>query len=217
MPTLLVVAKAPVPGVAKTRLAADIGDLLAAEVAAASMLDTIDACSMAVGPERCVLALAGDLADGCRAEEIRTALSGWSVVPQRGSSLGERLAHAHAEVDGPVVQIGMDTPQVTAQRLLAVAGGLDSADAVLAPAEDGGWWVLALREPSAAVALHAVPMSTPETYAATRSALERGGLSVGAGERLRDVDHLEDVAAVAASAPGTRFATVAARVAEVAR
>ncbi|MGH3352254.1 MAG: TIGR04282 family arsenosugar biosynthesis glycosyltransferase [Nocardioides sp.] len=219
MTTLLVVAKAPVPGKVKTRLAKDVGDAIAADVAAAALLDTIEACTVAVGAARCRLALSGDLrADGAgassRAEVIRASLTGWTVVPQHGDGLGERLAHAHSEVTGPVVQIGMDTPQVSPQALLAVAGGLDSADAVLAPAEDGGWWALALRDPSAAAALRDVPMSTPETYAATRSALERLGLRVVAGERLRDVDHLADVAPVAAAAPLTHFAAVAARIVE---
>ncbi|MDQ4112243.1 MAG: DUF2064 domain-containing protein [Actinomycetota bacterium] len=216
-PTLLLIAKAPVPGLVKTRLAADVGEATATAVAAAALLDTVEACTLAVGPDRCRLALSGDLAEALRADEIRAALTGWTIAQQHGTGLGERLANAHAEVSGPVMQIGMDTPQVTPAGLLAVAGGLDAADAVLAPAEDGGWWALALRDPSAAAALRDVPMSTPETYAATRSALEGLGLRVAAGERLRDVDHLADVAPVAAEAPHTRFADVAAEIARVAR
>ena len=217
-PTLLLVAKAPVPGLVKTRLAADVGEATATAVAAAALLDTIETCTLAVGPDRCRLALSGDLADGVRADEIRTALTGWTIAPQRGNGLGERLANAHAEVTGPVVQIGMDTPQVTPAGLLAVADGVEAADAVLAPAEDGGWWALALHDPSAATALRDVPMSTPQTYAATRSALEALGLRVAAGERLRDVDHLTDVTPVAAAAaPGTRFAKIAAEIARVVR
>ena len=216
-PTLLLVAKAPVPGLVKTRLAADVGEAAATAVAAAALLDTIEACTLTVGPERCRLALSGDLAEALRADEIRAALTGWTIAPQHGTGLGERLANAHAEVPGPVMQIGMDTPQVTSAGLSAVADGLDAADAVLAPAEDGGWWALALRDPSAATALRDVPMSTPQTYAATRSALEALGLRVAAGERLRDVDHLADVAPVAAVAPHTRFAVVAAEIARVAR
>lgn len=216
-PTLLLVAKAPVPGLVKTRLAAEVGEAAATAVAAAALLDTIEACTLAVGPDRCRLALSGDLADGVRADEIRSVLAGWTIAPQRGNGLGERLANAHADVTGPVVQIGMDTPQVTPAGLMTVADGLDAADAVLAPAEDGGWWALALRDPSAATALRDVPMSTPQTYAATRSALEGLGLRVAAGERLRDVDHLADVAPVAAAAPHTRFAVVAAEIARVTR
>lgn len=216
-PTLLLVAKAPMPGLVKTRLAADVGEAAATDIAAAALLDTIEACTLAVGPERCRLALSGDLAAGFRADELRAALAGWTISPQRGNGFGERLANAHADVTGPVVQIGMDTPQVTPAGLLAVARSLIAADAVLAPAEDGGWWALALRDPAAADALIDVPMSTPETYAATRSALRGRGLRVAEGDRLRDVDHLTDVAPVAAAAPHTRFAAAAAELARVTR
>ncbi|MER7558249.1 DUF2064 domain-containing protein [Nocardioides sp. NPDC126508] len=217
MTTMLLVAKAPVPGLVKTRLAADIGETAATEIAAAALLDTIEACTLAVGPDRCRLALSGDVSAAVRADEIREAVAGWTISPQRGDGFGERLANAHAEVTGPVVQIGMDTPQVTPAGLLGVARGLIAADAVLAPAEDGGWWALALRDPAAADALVDVPMSTPETYAATRSALERRGLRVAEGDRLRDVDHLGDVAPVATAAPHTRFAAAAAEIARVTR
>jgi uncharacterized protein len=182
-----------------------------------SKLDTIEACTTAVGPDRCHLALSGDVEAAYRADEIHAAVAGWTITPQRGTGFGERLANAHAAVSGSVVQIGMDTPQVTPAGLLTVAAGLDEADAVLAPAEDGGWWALALRDPSAAGALIDVPMSTPQTYAATRSALEGRGLRVAEGERLRDVDHLADVAPVAAAAPNTRFAAVAAEIVRVTR
>ncbi|EUA53292.1 hypothetical protein I550_4928 [Mycobacterium intracellulare 1956] len=56
--TLLVVAKAPEPGRAKTRLAASVGDRVAAEIAAAALLDTLDAVADAPVAAR-VVALTG--------------------------------------------------------------------------------------------------------------------------------------------------------------
>lgn len=204
---ILVVAKAPVPGRVKTRLAATVGDARAAELAAAALLDTVAACSATVGAARCHLALAGDLDDAVAGEEIGAALRGWTVAGQRGEALGERLAHAHACTGpGPLLQIGMDTPQVTVELLGAVLAGLEDHDAVLAPAADGGWWALALRDPRHAVALVDVPMSRPTTGTATREALARRGLRVGTAPVLRDVDHHDDAVAVAESAPATRFA-----------
>ena len=205
---VLVVAKAPVAGRVKTRLGADVGDATAAELAAASLLDTIAACRDGFGPDGCLLALSGDLADAVRGDEIARALDGWSVARQRGSTFAERLANAHLDVPpgGPVVQVGMDTPQVTAALLREAADGLGSHDAVLGPAEDGGWWVLGLRRPAGAAVLHDVPMSTPTTYADTRDALVAAGLGVGATTALRDVDTVADAEAVAAAAPGGAFA-----------
>ena len=64
------------------------------------------------------------------------------MVSQRGSGFGERLAAAWSEIGGPALQIGMDTPQVTPALLDLASAALEAPDidAVLGPAEDGGWW-----------------------------------------------------------------------------
>ncbi|MEP7738651.1 DUF2064 domain-containing protein [Nocardioides sp. 31GB23] len=209
-PRVLVVAKAPVAGRVKTRLGADIGDDAAAEVAAACLLDTIEAATAAVGAERCHLSLAGDLAEAVRGDEILAATAGWRTTPQVGDGFDERLAHAHAAVaasgPGAVVQVGMDTPQVSPAHLLEAAAPLATHDAVLGPADDGGWWVLALRDPADAAVLAGVAMSTPTTYDDTRTALLGAGLSVAGTATLNDVDTVADAEAVlAAVAPGSRF------------
>jgi rSAM/selenodomain-associated transferase 1 len=210
LPVGLVVAKAPVPGEAKTRLAAVVGPRHAAELAAAALLDTIDACERAFGRARCHLALTGDVDRAARAGELRHRLGGWTVHPQRGDGFAERLARAHQDVAGharaPVVQIGMDTPHVTREHLHAVADHLHRATAVLGPACDGGWWVLGLRSPGPAAALTGVPMSTERTCADTEAALKDAGADVVRTSELRDVDTIEDAAAVAAEAHGSRFA-----------
>lgn len=211
----LVIAKAPVAGLTKTRLGAEIGMAAAADLAAAALLDTLDACRDAFAPDSCHLALTGDLESAARADEIADALSGWSVFGQVGESFGGRLAAAHAEVgrrtSAPTVQIGMDTPQVTGSALREVAAGLDDHDAVLGPAEDGGWWVLAVRDAGAAAVLAAVPTSTADTGARTRAALRDRGLTVGTPPALRDVDTAADARAVAYDAPNGRFAAAWSR------
>jgi len=209
---VLVVAKAPVPGQVKTRLGAQVGMLAAAELAAASLLDVLEAAVGAVGVDRCHLSLAGDLIDGVRSAELHEALTGWSIHPQTGDDFADRLSRAHRALGGgSVVQVGMDTPQLTPALLHRVAGGLRDSDATLAPAADGGWWALALRDPDRARALEGVPMSSPTTYADTLTALRSEGLTVASAEELTDVDTLADAELVARAAPGTRFAATWAR------
>jgi uncharacterized protein len=193
----LVVAKAPVIGRVKTRLGTVIGMEAAARVAAAALVDTLTVCGAAF--EERHLALDGDLRDACSEDDLRDRLGGWVVHPQRGASLGERLARAHADAAGagPTVQIGMDTPQVTVADLREVAAATAEGVAVLGPAADGGWWVLGLRDPAAAAGLSEVAMSRPDTYLSTRMALERAGLTVVACRMLRDVDTVADADAVA--------------------
>lgn len=189
-------AKAPVAGRVKTRLGAVVGMDAAARVAAAALLDTLTACRAAF--DECHLALDGDLRGAYSEVALRDLLHGWVVHPQHGSTLGQRLARAHADAGGPgpTVQIGMDTPQLTAADLLDVAAASSVGNAVLGPAADGGWWVLALHDPDAAACLAEVPMSRPDTYLYTRAALERVGQTVVVTRMLRDVDTVSDAHAV---------------------
>ena len=156
--TLLVVAKAPEPGRAKTRLAATVGDRVAADIAAAALLDTLDAAAAAPVAAR-VVALTGDLDSAAGTAEIRQRLEAFTVIEQRGDNFADRLANAHADAaDGyPVLQIGMDTPQVTAELLASCAGRLLETPALLGLACDGGWWVLGVRTPATAQCLRSVP------------------------------------------------------------
>lgn len=211
---LLVVAKAPVPGLAKTRLAADLGDRRAAAIAAAALLDTLDAVARTPAAAR-VVAMTGDLDAAECAPEIRDRLASFTVLPQRGEGFADRLANAHhdaAKSSGgfAVVQIGMDTPQVDPALLGACAQALSDHDAVLGPAEDGGWWVLGVRDAAVAECLRDVPMSHPDTGKLTLEALQRNGLRVALADRLTDVDTVEDLGPVRLVCdPASRFSRIA--------
>ncbi len=204
---VLVVAKAPVPGQAKTRLAATVGDQLAAGIAAAALLDTLDAVAAAPVAAR-VVALTGELDAAASEAEIRCRLASFTVVNQRGTDFADRLANAHADAaDGyPVLQIGMDTPQVTADLLADCGRQLCASPAVLGPARDGGWWALGVHTPATAECLRNVPMSQPDTGALTLKALQRNGIEVKLVQELADFDVVEDVGVVRnACAPASRF------------
>jgi uncharacterized protein len=206
--TLLVVAKAPEPGRAKTRLAATVGDRVAADIAAAALLDTLDAVAAAPAASR-VVALTGDLDAAAAAAQIRQRLESFTVIEQRGDDFADRLANAHLDAAAgfPVLQIGMDTPQVTADLLAGCARSLLGAPAVLGPAVDGGWWVLGVQDPAMAECLRAVPMSQPDTGELTWKALHDSGIDVISVDRLADFDIADDVAAVReACGPASRFA-----------
>ncbi|MFI7520278.1 DUF2064 domain-containing protein [Micromonospora globbae] len=210
MTVLLVAAKAPVPGAVKTRLCPPADPVQAARIAAAALRDTLDAVRATPGVTP-VLACAGRLTDAEDAAGLVTSLHGWTVLAQRGSGLGDRLAAAYAEVAAafpgrPVLQVGMDTPQVTPAALTAAVRRLERAEAVLGAALDGGWWALGLRDPRHAAVLRTVPMSTPRTGWLTWSALREQGVRAAALPLVRDVDEWPDALAVAAEAPAGRFA-----------
>jgi glycosyltransferase A (GT-A) superfamily protein (DUF2064 family) len=206
--TLLVLAKAPIPGLAKTRLTPPLSPRDAARVAAASLLDTLESMSRSPVAHH-IVAFTGALSDAECADEVARALSDFEVIPQRGTSFGERLANAHADAARygmPVLQIGMDTPQIGPEVLTWAARELVlRADALLGPADDGGWWALGLPMPQAARTLVEVPMSTDRTGELTRDAMLRCDLRVRSLPRYNDVDTFADAVAVAAESDG-RFA-----------
>lgn len=211
---VLVVAKAPVPGLAKTRLAAEVGPAAAADIAASALLDVLDAVRSSGAA--LLVAMTGDLSASARRTEVSAALVGVDVFEQRGTTFADRLAAAHADArvlvgsGGPVLQVGMDTPQLTGALLFDSLRTAAGCDAVLGPAEDGGWWGLAVRDPNWAAALRAVPMSQPDTGSLTAAALRAAGAQVTKLPPLRDVDTWADAEQVARAAPGGRFAAAVA-------
>ena len=202
-PTFLVVAKAPVPGLAKTRIAATVGEASAAEIAAASLLDTLLTVGAVGWPV--VVSMTGDLSRAARSEEIAAALEGARLVEQRGVGLGERLAHAHTDADAGrgVVQVGMDTPQLTVADYLQAGRLVAEGSRVIGPASDGGWWVLGLPDPDEAHGLMSVEMSQPDTGGLTERAL--GGELVHL-RVVRDMDTWEDAMQLAADTPLSNLA-----------
>jgi len=211
--SLVVVAKAPIPGEVKTRLCPPLTFGEAADLAAAAFLDTLALAEATVDgdSERLVLAIDGELTEATRGRELVAATRDWRVVQQRGATLGERLVDAHRQAAAlrpghASVQIGMDTPQASPAHVHAAAGQLLCNDAVLGEAYDGGWWLLALRDPHAADVLGAVAMSRATTGLHTRQALQARGCSVGSAAAARDIDGWSDALAAARIAPSSRTA-----------
>ena len=199
---VMVIAKEPVPGRVKTRLTPPYTPAEAAALAEAALADTLAAVGRANITRR-VLAL-----DGRPGQWLPP---GFDVIGQRGGGLDERIALALADVraawPAPAVLIGMDTPQVTPALLAAAAGPLvsGSADATFGMAEDGGFWLLGLREIDPALVL-GVPMSRPDTGSRQLARLERAGLRVLRMPELTDVDTADEAERIAAATPGSRFA-----------
>ncbi|MDQ6782533.1 MAG: TIGR04282 family arsenosugar biosynthesis glycosyltransferase [Actinomycetota bacterium] len=182
-------AKAPVPGRAKTRLCPPCTPREAAAVAEAALADTLAAVSHC-GADRRIIAL-----DGTPGPWLP---EGYEVVAQRGGDLGERLGAAWHDAGGPGFQIGMDTPQLTTSDLDDALARLDRpgpAPAVLGPATDGGWWGVGMKSPHPD-AFARVPMSTAETGAAQMAQLVALGMDVELLVERRDIDVFGDLLAV---------------------
>ena len=200
---VLVVAKAPVAGRSKTRLCPPCTPQEAADIAEAALADTLSAVAVC-GADRCVLAL-----DGRPGEWLPP---GFTVIPQVEGPLDVRLAEAWMSVGGPGLQIGMDTPQVTAALLDECLAALESrsVDAALGLARDGGWWSIGLRTPRRSVFL-GIAMSQADTGEQQRRRLEQLHQRIAPLPELRDIDDFHDALAVAAELPGSRTAAAVDR------
>jgi rSAM/selenodomain-associated transferase 1 len=216
---VLITAKSPIPGRVKTRLTPPLSPMQATELAAAALLDTLDVAVQALDGRRdhVVVSLDGAPREAAFVD-LETELAGCIVTAQRGEQFGARLRHAHEDAAAahpgrPVVQVGMDTPQLRPDSLRAAAAHLlDGSDAVVGPADDGGWWLLGLADPEFAAVLPGVPMSTADTGRLTCEALEQLGLRLVQVEPAVDVDTYPDAVQVAQLCPDRRFGRAMARI-----
>jgi uncharacterized protein len=199
---VIVIAEAPAPDRVDGWLSPPLRPQQAALVAEAALADTLDVVASAPVTRR-VLAL-----DGAPGDWLPV---GFRVIGQRGNGLDERLAAAFADAYAvaplPMVLIGTDTPQVTADMLGDAVASLESgeADAVFGPSTDGGFWMLGLRRPDRSL-LAGVPMSGQDSGRVLLERLAGAGLRVALAPRLTEVAAFEAAEQVAGECPSSRFA-----------
>jgi rSAM/selenodomain-associated transferase 1 len=184
---LCVFAKPPRPGEVKTRLARALGDEPAAALARAFFLDTWrSAAKCAWG--RAVLATPDTEAP----EWIGLGAAIW---PQGGGDLGDRLDRVlrRALRSGPfALAIGTDAPGLPPPLLEAARRALETADAVIGPCDDGGFYLVGLRRcPPDLFA--GIPWSAADTFEKTVARLRERGFEVEILPRWFDVDRVEDL------------------------
>jgi uncharacterized protein len=188
-----VLAKAPIPGLAKTRLAPVLGAQGAARLQRELTRRALRT-AMAAGLGPVTLWCAPDARHRFFRALQRT--TGVRCLVQSGGDLGDRMHTAfqwHC-TQGPMLLIGTDCPVLQPAHLrLAAKALLDGADAVLQPAEDGGYVLIGLHRPQPALFL-GMTWSTERVLADTRERACEAGLRVHELDMLWDVDRPEDLA-----------------------
>jgi rSAM/selenodomain-associated transferase 1 len=186
------ILKAPRPGEVKTRLASSIGAERAARVYRALVEH-----QLAQIPASWRIAI--HFAPSDAEAEMRTWLEslcsrGTEFVAQPDGDLGIRLISAmdHAFASGAdlVFFLGGDCPGITRSYLDEAEAALAESDMVIAGALDGGYVLLGLRKPMAAV-FEVIPWSSDAVFAATLGQARAAGLSYQCLSPLEDIDDLE--------------------------
>lgn len=178
-------ARFPVAGLCKTRLIPAVGPDGAAAIHTRLV-------------ERCIAAMRGSgLCVELRTTGAETAaFRDWlgddiSFIDQGEGDLGDRLTRAAAPY--PVIFIGSDAPDLDATRLIAAANALRGAEAVIGPAEDGGYYLLGLSAPAPWLFTE-MDWGTETVFAETMRRLAAHGIAPVVLDPLADVDRPEDLA-----------------------
>ena len=194
---IVVFAKAPVPGRAKTRLIPALGPEGAARLQAVLLEDALQR-ARAAGPAGLELWGTGDDPQGCL--PAAAARHGASLRDQCDGDLGARMQHALAcaTADGtPALAIGTDAPGLTPVRIEQAGESLARHDAVLVPALDGGYVLLGVHAAPAEL-FTGIDWGTDRVLAATHARLRTLDWRVDERPVGWDVDDPEDLERVRA-------------------
>jgi uncharacterized protein len=196
--SIAILAKAPVPGYAKTRLIPAIG-AHAAAVLQERLTERAVATAITADVGPVTLWCAPDATHSTFVKLVTSKRI--TLKPQPQGDLGARMFSATAARNGPVLVIGTDCPALTDMHLRGAANALrDGMDVILIPAEDGGFVLIGTRSAQPALFTD-IAWGTDTVMAQMRARIL--GLRLGLAERapLWDVDTEADLARLESEYP----------------
>jgi uncharacterized protein len=200
--SIAILAKAPVPGLVKTRLIPTIG-----AHAAAMLQERLTERAVASA----LAANVGPVTLWCAPDSTHSAFlklatrSRITLRPQPEGDLGARMLAATAAAGGPVLVVGTDCPALTEVHLRSAASALrEGADIILIPAEDGGYVLIGMRSAQPTV-FSGIPWGTNTVLAETRSRVIAHQLVLAERPPLWDVDTEADLARLEREFPDLRL------------
>jgi len=193
---VIVFAKAPVPGLAKTRLAPALGEAVAAALAermlrhalaqaVAAGIGPVELCATPDAPHPALRAMAGSF--------------GAALAVQGTGDLGARMARAlrrQLRRWPRALLVGTDSPALGARQLQEAARALDDHDAVFVPTLDGGYVLVGQRRPGDGRCFRGMAWSHPRVMDETRRRLAEAGLRWAELSPVRDIDGPADLASL---------------------
>ncbi|WP_317931211.1 TIGR04282 family arsenosugar biosynthesis glycosyltransferase [Halioxenophilus sp. WMMB6] len=188
MTEVIIFAKQPKPGFAKTRLIPALGAERAAQLAERLLQRTVaEASQLGLGRVHFCYT---------PADWLYAAAYPWPEVfefcEQGEGDLGERMARACARAQRPVLVMGTDCPALSAELLREMASSLQDYDACMIPALDGGYVALAMREYRPAI-FENITWSTARVAEQTRQRMRELDWRWLELPPLADIDTAEDL------------------------
>ncbi len=192
---IIVFARAPVAGQAKTRLAPALGAAGAAALAERLLVHAV-AQAAAAGSDTLELCLTPDGTAHPAIAELGRVHPAMAPTGQGGGDLGERMARALERAlrsHRAALLMGTDAPALDATALRQAAAALAGHDAVFVPALDGGYVLVGLARPAPAL-FTGMAWSTPQVMQHTRERAARAGLRIAELAAVADIDVPDDLA-----------------------
>jgi len=190
---LIIFVKYPDPGKVKTRIARELGAEKAADIyslIAGSVIENVS------GSDKYRTVFFFDPPEMENGIRQRLGRGDVTYEPQSGNTIGERMSDAFERVFSggaeKAVLIGTDVPEITGEMVTRAFRLLEFEDAVIGPAEDGGYYLLGLKKPESLL-FDDIEWGSDSVYKRTVERIEKLDLSYKSLDTLRDVDTAEDV------------------------
>lgn len=196
---LVIMARYPQVGTTKTRLARIIGAEEAVRLYRAFLSDLAQRFAGQMCDLYWAYTPAGVDYQSFMATLAPSLVQHMRSFPQHGADLGARLHHAfrwtYERGYRRTIVISSDSPHLSLDIVVQAREALDQADIVLGPADDGGYYLIAMRKPYDV--FRDIPMSTSLVMQMTIELARRQDLRVHTLEKLFDVDELPDLLCLA--------------------
>ncbi|MEJ2695409.1 MAG: TIGR04282 family arsenosugar biosynthesis glycosyltransferase [Candidatus Sulfobium sp.] len=187
------VARYPAAGTVKTRLAKDIGCFAACRVYRILAERIIAETGPAAGSYDRIIFYSSP---GASEDKVREWLPGERLVPQKGADIGQIMENALGEMfddgAGKAIIAGVDVPGLNRHIVDLAFKELESADIVIGPATDGGYYLVGMKTPVPGV-FRGMPWGTSRVFGETLRVTGGLGLTVATVASMRDVDTLDDL------------------------
>lgn len=188
-PHLHLLAKAPLPGQAKTRLIPCLGPEGAAQAHATMVRHCVATACQALGAQHVTLWTSLEHFHPLFLE--MQAHHGITLAAQQQGDVGMRVRHALNSAQGPAMVMGTDCPSITVTMLKQCTAALENVPVVILPAEDGGYGLIGSHDDHPSL-FEDIPWGTEQVLNVTRQRLEVLGLEASFPDTMWDIDRPED-------------------------
>jgi len=192
---VIVFLKAPEKGRVKTRLSKTLSESFVLHLYKGFIHDTLSALPLVA--DKLIYFLPSEKED-----ELRSWLGNeYPYFVQTGKDLGEKMSNAFRDEFkrgyDRLILIGTDIPEITESVLLQAFDILETKDAVIGPASDGGYYLIGFKKESFSEKIfHDMNWSTTDVFGETLKAMDRTGIKYGWVSELNDVDTPKDLKAL---------------------